>query len=314
MVELTPVQRRTLDLLGRRGEPVVFAPGFVDELRADVDDGLAQLADRVTDGAAPGSDGPALFVTKHALAGVLACEASWAAPDSFAWSAARARGQVAHRAIQLSMHWRDEVVPAEIVDAAIERLRDEENGLGGWLATSDRADLADLRSRAVEHVTKFLECFPPLDPRWRPVTEGTSQYPHSGTITLRAKVDLTLGPPRGDESTKVILDLKTGRLLTRHREDLRFYALIETLARGLPPRLLATYSLDSGTADTEAVTEGLLRSTLRRTLDAVERMVEVRFEHRSPTRTAGAQCRWCTLRNDCPTGLAWLTAADADDD
>ena len=153
---------------------------------------------------------------------------------------------------------------------------------------------------------------PTAPPRWRPVTEGTSQYPHSGTITLRAKVDLTLGPlaatrARGDPH------LKTGRLLARHREDLRFYALIETLARGLPPRLLATYSLDSGTADTEAVTEGLLRSTLRRTLDAVERMVEVRFEHRSPTRTAGAQCRWCTLRNDCPTGQAWL-AADADGD
>ena len=286
----------------------MFDAELVDELRGAVDEGLAELADHLTDGAA---DGAELFVTKHGVAGVLTCEASWASPDSFAWSAARARGQVAHRAIQLSMHWRDEVVPTEVVDAAIERLADEERGLGDWLARIDRVELADLRSRSVEHVTKFLECFPPLDPRWRPVTEGTSQYPLGGPITLRAKVDLTLGAPRGNESTKVIVDLKTGRVLPRHRDDLRFYALIETLARRLPPRLLATYSLDSGMADTEVVTEGVLRSALRRTLDAIQRMVEVRTGDRPPTRNAGPQCRWCSLRAECPEGQAWM-AADAD--
>ena len=46
-----------------------------------------------------------------------------------------------------------------------------------------------------------------------------------------------LGRPTGDESSKVIIDLKTGRSSPRHRDDLRFYALVETLARELPPRL-----------------------------------------------------------------------------
>ena len=73
----------------------------------------------------------------------------------------------------------------------------------------------------------------------------------------------------------------------RHREDLRFYALIETLVREVPPRLLASYSLDSAAAETEDVTVDLLRSTLRRTLDGVQRMVEIQFEGRPPTRTAG---------------------------
>ena len=95
---------------------------------------------------------------------------------------------------------------------------------------------------------------------------------------LRARIDLTLGVPRRGESRKVIVDLKTGRLIHRHREDLRFYALIETLVRDVPPRLLASYSLDSAAAETEEVTVDLLRSTLRRTLDGVERMVEIRFE------------------------------------
>jgi PD-(D/E)XK nuclease superfamily len=303
---MTPVQRRTLDLLSRSGDPVVFEEAFVDDLTAGFDEGLAELVDRT-------NAGDELFVTKHGIGGVLTCEASWAAPDPFSWNAARARGQVAHRAIQLSVHWRDEVVPAVVVDAAIERIADEERGLGDWLSGIDAVEVADLRSRAVEHVTKFLECFPALDPRWFPVTEATSQYPHSGAIVLRARVDLVLGRPRGDESTKVILDLKTGRLMQRHREDLRFYALVETLARRLPPRLLATYSLDSGSADVEVVSEAMLRSSVRRTLDAVERMIEVRVEGHEPTRTPGFQCRWCTLRVECDVGRAWLADADTDD-
>ena len=127
---------------------------------------------------------------------------------------------------------------------------------------------------------------------------------------LRSRVDLTLGTARGGESRKVIIDVKTGRLSPRHREDLRFYALVETLSRRVPPRLLATYSLDSGSADREEVTHGVLRSALRRTLDAVERMVAIRFEHRRAERTPGVACRWCPVSDDCDTGSRWLATTD----
>ena len=33
---------------------------------------------------------------------------------------------------------------------------------------------ADLRGKAVERVSKFSECFPPLDVRSNPATDGTS--------------------------------------------------------------------------------------------------------------------------------------------
>lgn len=307
--DLTPTQRETLALLGRRGEPLVFDPDFVAELREDFLAGLGELAERV--GGEPG-DRADLVVTKRALDAVLSCEAAWAAPDDFSWSPAAARGTIAHRAIQLSVHWPAEPVPATLVDEAIARVAGEERGLGDWLATIGPADAADLRSRAIEHVTKFLECFPPLDGSWRPVTEARASFPASGPIALRAQVDLMIGPPRGGESTKVIIDVKTGRPQARHRHDLRFYALVETLTRRLPPRLLATYSLDSGTAETEVVTEAILRTTLRRTLDAVERMVEVRFEERPPTRSPGPACRWCPLRDECAEGLAHLAGGDDD--
>ncbi|WP_117000630.1 PD-(D/E)XK nuclease family protein [Desertimonas flava] len=307
---LTPTQRETLALLGRRGDPVVFDAAFVAELRDDFETGLGELAERVGE---PSGDRAELVVTKRSIDSVLACEAAWAAPDDFAWSPATARGTIAHRAIQLSVHWPAEPVPATLVEEAIARVIDEERGIGEWLADCDPADHADLRSRTVEHVTKFLECFPPLDRTWRPVTEARASFPPSGPIALRAQVDLMIGPPRGNESTKVIVDVKTGRPHPRHRHDLRFYALVETLTRRLPPRLLATYSLDSGTAETEVVTEALLRSTLRRTLDAIDRMVEVRFEDREPSRSPGVACRWCPLRAECAEGRAHLAAVDDPD-
>ena len=305
--ELTPVQQRTLDTLGRTGQPVVFDPGVVAELRADLDEGLAELAGRLSESTSVDPP-PALVVTKHDLGEVFTCEAKSAAPDDFVWSAAKAKGQVAHKAIQLSVHWRGELVPITLVDEAIVRLADEEFGLGQWLASLPPGDAADLRGRAVEHVTKFLECFPPLDPRWRPVTEGASQYPLAGPIVLRARIDLTLGVPKLGESRKVIVDVKTGRLMNRHREDLRFYALIETMVREVPPRLLASYSLDSAAAESEDVTIDLLRSAVRRTLDGVQRIVEIQFEGRPTTRTPSAACRWCACRGTCGVGQVWLAA------
>jgi hypothetical protein len=110
----------------------------------------------------------------------------------------------------------------------------------------------------------------PLDRRWHPMTEASAQYPLEGAIVLRARVDLVIGRPVRRESRKMIIDLKSGRVLPRHREDLRFYALVETLCRDVPPRKLATFSLDSGTAVVEDVVSAHLRSALRRTLDAID--------------------------------------------
>jgi CRISPR/Cas system-associated exonuclease Cas4 (RecB family) len=159
---------------------------------------------------------------------------------------------------------------------------------------------------SVERVTKFVECFPPLDPRAHPVTEASAQWPIEGPIVLRARVDLMLGRPSGAESRKVIVDLKTGRPNARHRQDLGFYALIETLAREVPPRKVATFYLDAGEAIVDDVDERVLRSAVRRTLDAVERMVELEVDGREPVRTPGVTCRWCSLADDCDDGQAFL--------
>ena len=211
------------------------------------------------------------------------------------------------------MNWRGEPVPGELVDEAIARLINEERGLTPWLEGLGEADLADLRGKCTDHVTKFMECFPPLDLRSRPVTESSTQWPVDGPILLRGRADLTMGRPFERESRKLIVDFKTGRVIARHREDLRFYALVETLSRLVPPRRLASFYLDSAQPIIEDVTEGMLRSTLRRTLDGINALIELKVEGRPAKKATGPQCRWCIVAKDCTEGQAHLRGLDARD-
>ena len=80
----------------------------------------------------------------------------------------------------------------------------------------------------------------------------------------------------------MIIDLKTGRPAHRHREDLRFYALVETLRTGVPPRKLASFYLDVGQPVIEDVTPAVLRTAVRRTLDGVNALIELTIERRDP--------------------------------
>lgn len=305
-VELTPIQRATLELIKRPADPMVFAAEFVEELRETMLDALAHFAER--------AQGREMYVTKHGLGAIHGCEASYLAPDDFTWSPANARGQVSHKAIQLMLTWRGEPTPLELVDSALARLADEEKSLGNYVAGLSPADEADLRGQAVDRVTKFMECFPPLDWRSRPVTESAAQFPMTGPILMRARVDLMIGRPQGDEARKLIIDFKSGRVAPRHREDLRFYALIEALRSAVPPRALATFYLDSGVPHVEQVTEGVLRAALQRTLDGINRMIQLEVEGHTPTVSPGPPCRWCPIAESCEPGQAYLRGDEWDPD
>lgn len=301
---LTPVQQRVLDELRRSSEPVTFDPDDIEALVADARDALTERAGRVGD--------DQIVLTKHQIAGVLGCETFHLHRQSepFEWSIRVARGSVAHRAIELTMNWRGVPEPADVVDEAMARLAEEENGLGEWLGGLSPADEADLRGSATESVIRFVESFPPLEKRWRPIVEASARWPVAGPIQMRGKVDLVIGPPRGNESTKVLLDLKTGGVAEAHRQDLRFYALVETLVRRTPPRKLASFYLEAGEPIVEDVTLPLLRSALRRTLDALDRLIELQIDKEQPTTSPGWQCRWCPLAESCDDGRGWLRDQD----
>jgi hypothetical protein len=302
---LTPAQQRTLEALRRTdADAVVFDRNIVAELRADAAEGLGELATRLGDGA--------LAVNKFNVAEVLACETHFLAPSPFAWTPAIACGKVSHKAIELQLNWRGEPTPAELVDDALARLADDERSFGDWVTGLSGGDTADLRGRSIARVTQFVECFPPLRHTWHPVTEAQVRWPVDGSILLRAKADIVIGRTAGGESRKVLIDLKSGRIYDRHREDLRFYALVETLAREVPPRLVASFSLEAGEAVVDEVTVGILRTSLRRTLDAIERMIELTVEGRPPRPGPGAGCFRCR-QLAAPAELAGDDEPSADD-
>jgi hypothetical protein len=304
---LNPAQQEVLDSL--RAVPAdrpTFDPALRHELRAELEDRLGGIPARL-----PGEE--TLFVSKHALSSVHGCEGHHLADAEvpFAWSAATAKGSVAHKAIELSVHWTGEATPLGLVDEAMARLSQTDASLGDWMQRSGPGELAELRSEANDRVAKFLECFPPLDARWRPVPESKLRAELCGErIVLSGKVDLTVGRADGTTAGKVLIDLKTGGFVPAHRDDLRFYALIETLRLGIPPRRVGTYYLDSGRLHTEDVTIDVLESAVERTVRGVEAIVELRHDGRSPVLRPGTPCRWCPALETCDTGRAHLAEVD----
>ena len=303
--ELTPTQQRNLALMRRTGDPLVFDESFIDELVSDATDAIAELSSML--------EVVNLFVAKGWVTRVHGCEVLHLQPDDFAWKPATAAGFVAHKAIELALNWRGEPVPAVVVDEALARLADDANQRGSYVAGLDDGAWAELRSRAIDRTTKFLQDFPPLPPAAHPVLESNAKWRPEGTIEFSAKVDLAIGKPEGRESRLLIVDFKSGYRSHHHRDDLRFYALLETLRHRVPPRKLATYYLDYAESDAEDVTEGTLRAALDRTLSAIERHIELTIEHDEPVKRVGGSCRWCPLNESCTEGAAFLRQSEADD-
>ncbi len=301
---LTPAQERTLALLRRSDEPLVFDEPFIDELLRTATVEIAALSARL--------QGEKLWVSKGFLAKVHGCEVRHLAPDDFAWKPSTAAGFVAHKAIELSLNWRGEPHPSVVVDEAMARLLDQADARGGYVAGLSDGDWAELRSRAIDRTTKFLQDFPPLPVAAQPVLEASARWSPPGTIELSGKVDLQVGRPTGRESRLLIIDFKSGGRSPHHRDDLRFYALMQTLRHAVPPRKLVTYYLDYADSDVEDVTEGMLQAALHRTLEGIARHVELTVEGREPVKRVGTACRWCPLQEQCAEGRAFLHGDDTE--
>jgi hypothetical protein len=326
--ELTPTQARAraelLDVGGARPE---FDHLLAGRLREELE---AKAAATLAAAQAPGSPGgppwrrdtdrPVLTISKRNLAQVHQCERLLMTEQGqrFVWTAATACGAVVHKAIELSTHVRERFPPGELVALAVDRLVDDDQGPAPWLQTASEGEQAELRSRAVDAVTKFDDSFPPISLAWRPRVESRLKtYLADGRVELSGKVDLALGrakaTPTGAEARTLIVDLKTGGHGPHYAADLRFYALLETLRVGVPPFRLASFYLDSGDWQQEDVDEDMLWATARRTTDGLDRLSALRLTGKSPTETPGPQCRWCPAHGECATGRGWLAAQQDND-
>lgn len=305
-----PAQQRVIDLLGRHHDDAPdVGPDLADALRAELEERLRPVCASIP-------DGQDLWVGKTPLAAFNACQGRWQAQAEtpFSWSIPAVRGTVSHKAIELTLNWRGPVEPGRAVDAALDHLLDDEYASAGrFLRTLTTVDLAELRSASVDLVTAFEECFPPLRARWRPVIDGRSRVDLcDGRIVLSGRPDLTLG--QALRSGKVIIDLKTGSPHPHHVDDLRFYALIDTLRVGLPPRRLATVYLDTAQPVAETVTAGVLEAATERVVRSVTAMIETRWGTAPTQLRTGPHCGWCPGRATCRAGLEWTAAVDLDGD
>jgi len=295
---LNPTQRSTLERLGApRDTRPRFPAEIAIDLRNDLGSRLAPIAGRLEED---------LFLNKYKLDRVLGCEAR--PEDDFEWSAPKARGAVGHKAIELSVMRRDNPHPLELVDDAIGALIQEQRSLGEWLGQQDESTIARVRAEANSRLVSFLETWPPIEHKWVPVLEGTL-IAEFDRVRLSGRPDLTLGRAEGEVAGKVIVDFKTGRIHDSHVADLRFYALVDTLRIGTPPRLLVTSYLDSGQLWVEEVTEDILIATIDRVVDAAGRLATLISGERDPEKRPGLGCRWCAIRDTCEEGAAFLRAA-----
>ena len=245
-----------------------------------------------------------LRMGKHDIGSVHTCEAYYRAEkDNFSWAPRNAYGAVAHRALRLSVSMREAPPPLDLVDMAMDAYvgEDEASGsLGRYLQSASYLEQAELRAHANDVVVLFFECFPPLLREWRPRTDTPIVVSFCGErISLRGRPDLAFGQARGDEAGVVIVDLKTGRSYPQHLDDLRFYALLQTLKTGVPPYRVASYYLDSATFHAEDVTPATLEVAAGRTVDGVRKIVRLLQDVGPAAITPGVACRWCRLRDDC---------------
>ena len=267
----TPTQLRVAaELFDQRGPRPSFDPMIGPELRARLEEGIGPLvADRQPD--------EPLYLAKRTLGQIHACE-GWLVADRgtpFAWSVAAARGTVAHKAVELAVTLRGNPSPLDLVELAIDRLIDSrDRGVSSWLLDAPAADVAEVRGAAADWLVKFQDTFPTLRRAWRPRVESALTVDLcGGRVILRGKVDLALGRAIGTTARVLIVDFKSGRPQPVHAEDLRFYALLETIRVGVPPYRLATFSLDSGSWVAEDIDEAVLASAVRRTIDATAKLV-----------------------------------------
>lgn len=302
---LNDAQREVLARLGaKRSERPSFEPGLRDHLRTELEKRLAATVRMMGE-----ELDESIWLSKHKLEKVHGCEVRFLAEEDleFSWSVPVARGIVAHKAIEIEITTERPWAPLDLVDESIARLIAEGRSVGEWLANADAAQLDAVRAEANNALVSYQECFPRLDRKWRPATEVPMRAEFfDGRFVLTGKPDLTIGHAEGPVAGKVIVDFKTGRKNPAHIEDLRFYALLDALRVGVPPRRLVSYYLDSASMTVEDVTEELLHSTVLRVAAAAQKIVELMVGEREPRLVASPACRWCPVLGDCETGRAAL--------
>jgi len=299
-LELTSVQRRTLHDLVDVGSGQPFDPGLEGRLR-----------ERIEREAGPFEPATPLRVSKERLNELARCQGLFSAliageGEPFRYGPRAARGSLVHKAIEIEVGSSHAVDAHELAGRAASRLG-EDRQFGLYWGGLDQLDRDGLLMEAVRTLESFRASFPPwheVRRRLVPVSEQWLEASFAGgAVTILGKVDLMLNRPDPTRSTRVLLDLKSGKAWPDHPEDMRLYALLYTLRYGVPPRRVATLFLESGNPQVEEVTEATLDRAADRVIGAI-RTMSVLGAGVEPELRAGPQCGRCPRRDGCPAAAA----------
>lgn len=272
----------------------------IDQLSADLTDtpATADDADRVRDEIVRAVGDITTKLTKYSIGALLGCQSKFVAESAtgFAWSPPLARGTIVHKAIELWVYEPD-ARAVELVEWAIRSVRRDEYGIGQWLDSLDRGEMAEVKALAATTVAAVHDTWPKLDQKWQPISEMKIAATF-GRVSVAGAVDLSLGA----KATRTFVDWKTGRASSRHSDDMFLYAFLETIRTGTPPKNVATAYIDRGALDVHPITAERFEQTGARIIAAAR--VSALLKTTAPTTTPSPACRWCPLSDTCEDSTA----------
>ena len=290
-VDLTDGQRRTRERLIGVGDPdgPGVPPRAAERLRDRIEGELAGLSFPET-----------LWLSKGRVEDLARCRGLLDASlkgegEPFAHSAQSAAGTLMHRAVQLDVAVERAVDVRSVVERSADRLIEQDGGFGRYWAGLDALDRAERLADASASLAMFREMFPPIPRAWQPVAEQPMRTRLAdGAVVLSGRLDLVLG-----RRQRLLIDFKSGEARPAHAEDMRFYALLCTLAFGRPPYRVATVFLQSMEWQAEDVTEETLDLAAARVIETAT-IAAALIGGATPNLTAGPHCAWCPRRPTCP--------------
>ena len=254
--------------------------------------------------------GRPLLVTKTRLSR-LVCDGLQRDPEPYVHAWANVRGTLVHAAIESDV----DGARAEDVDVVVERawhrLATERSGdpssIASWLNLRDAGERTTMLEESAQLLAGFREVWPELtDVPLRVRTEQRLVVQLGGrAVRLQGVPDLIVESPVADgRARRLIVDLKTGMPRgQRDRDELRFYALLATLAGGSAPFRWATLYVTEGRLEHEDLAEAVLATAADRVADAIlqaVRLAESETGAAEELLAGGPWCRGCRRRVTCP--------------
>ena len=309
----TPAQARVVDEVIAWGHVRPLVPdGLEDRLLAHLTDavgGWIALRERRPELAAR-----PLLITKTRLSR-LACDGLQRDPEPYVHGWANVRGTLVHAAIEADLAGARAEVPAEVVQGAWHRLATDRPGdpasIGAWLNGRDGSERDAMVNESARLLAGFREVWPELSDaplRVRPEQRLVASL-GGRAVRMQGVPDIIVESLVDDgRARRLIIDLKTGMPRGQQdRDELRFYALLATLAGGGAPFRWATLYVTEGRLEHEDLSEAVLTATAKRVADAIGqavRIADVPAGGDAERIAGGGWCRGCRRRDVCSEAVA----------